>query len=574
MVENKVQQEILYREALAMGLDKDDEIVKRRMAQKMQFLAEDVAAAREPTTAELRSWFEKNSAKFAQPPPAELPASVLLARPARRARARRCGAGAREARRPAGGREARERRSPTRSCSRTTTATARPTISARNSDRRSRWRSPSFAPGSWQGPIESGFGWHLVFVDTVIPGRVPAFEEIEPDVKTAWLGEQKALAWEKAYKEMRAKYTVLLPAPPESPRPRRRRAKCRAVGRGVEVIGARIASRCGAARPARRTAGGARPRGAARLPRAQGNRARPVQRAVAHAGARGHAPAGRAEAARRRAQRRGARRAGADRFAGRAALDRRRAGRPRGQAHRVSRTAVDDHRRAGARRAARRPTLDRRIVAPVAAVDRDRGAAQRGWQVAGAYLAQGIEHILFGVDHLLFVLGLLLIVRTPLDAGEDDHRVHASRTASRSRSRRWATRSVPGAAARTPRSRCRILFLGPEIVRAWRGETSFTIRHPWVVAFAFGLLHGFGFASGARRDRPAAGRHPARAGDLQRRRRARPARLRRADPAAGARVPGPRGALAALVELLPGYVVGSLGAFWTIQRVVLMFEGG
>ena len=68
MVDNKVEQEILYREALAMGLDKDDEIVKRRMAQKMQFLAEDVAAAREPTTAELRSWFEENSAKFAQPP--------------------------------------------------------------------------------------------------------------------------------------------------------------------------------------------------------------------------------------------------------------------------------------------------------------------------------------------------------------------------------------------------------------------------------------------------------------------------------------------------------------------------
>ena len=70
------------------------------------------------------------------------------------------------------------------------------------------------APGSWQGPVESGFGWHLVFVDTVIPGRVPAFEEIEPDVKTAWLGEQKVQAWQKAYKEMRAKYTVLLPAPP------------------------------------------------------------------------------------------------------------------------------------------------------------------------------------------------------------------------------------------------------------------------------------------------------------------------------------------------------------------------
>lgn len=40
-----------------------------------------------------------------------------------------------------------------------------------------------------------------------------------------------------------------------------------------------------------------------------------------------------------------------------------------------------------------------------------------------------------------------------------------------------------------------ILFLGPEIVRTWRGQSSFTIRHPWVVAFGFGLIHGFGFAS-------------------------------------------------------------------------------
>jgi peptidyl-prolyl cis-trans isomerase C len=45
---------------------------------------------------------------------------------------------------------------------------------------------------------------------------VPDFEEIEGDVKTAWLSEQKALAWDKAYKEMRAKYTVLVPAPPAS----------------------------------------------------------------------------------------------------------------------------------------------------------------------------------------------------------------------------------------------------------------------------------------------------------------------------------------------------------------------
>ena len=61
-----------------------------------------------------------------------------------------------------------------------------------------------------------------MFVDTAIPGRVPDFEEIEADVKTAWLAEQKVLAWDKAYKEMRAKYTVLLPGR------RRRRARRRA----------------------------------------------------------------------------------------------------------------------------------------------------------------------------------------------------------------------------------------------------------------------------------------------------------------------------------------------------------
>ena len=69
-------------------------------------------------------------------------------------------------------------------------------------------------PGSWQGPIESGFGWHLVFVDTVIQARAPAFEEIEPDVKQAWLADQKEKAVKKAYEDMRAKYTVLMPAPP------------------------------------------------------------------------------------------------------------------------------------------------------------------------------------------------------------------------------------------------------------------------------------------------------------------------------------------------------------------------
>ncbi len=68
-------------------------------------------------------------------------------------------------------------------------------------------------PGAWTGPIESGYGWHLVYVDSLTPERVSAFEEVEPDVKTAWLGAQKAEGWDKTYKAMRAKYELVLPVP-------------------------------------------------------------------------------------------------------------------------------------------------------------------------------------------------------------------------------------------------------------------------------------------------------------------------------------------------------------------------
>ena len=67
LVEADVREEIFYREGLALGLDRDDEIVRRRMAQKMQFLAEDVAAAHMPTEAELRAWFDENRAQFKEP---------------------------------------------------------------------------------------------------------------------------------------------------------------------------------------------------------------------------------------------------------------------------------------------------------------------------------------------------------------------------------------------------------------------------------------------------------------------------------------------------------------------------
>jgi hypothetical protein len=214
LVETRVQEEVLYREGLALGLEKDDTIVKRRMAQKMQFLAEDVAAAHEPSRDELASWYEKHREAFALPP--RLGFRHLYFSPDRRgARARddAQGALAKLAGQPEDSNLAAALAD--RFMFQEYYRDRAPESLAKEFGPRFALAVATLAPRSWQGPIESGFGWHLVFVDTVVPGRVPAFEEIEPDVKTAWLAEQKTRSWEKAYKEMRAKYTVLLPAPPD-----------------------------------------------------------------------------------------------------------------------------------------------------------------------------------------------------------------------------------------------------------------------------------------------------------------------------------------------------------------------
>lgn len=211
LVEADVREEILYREGLALGLDRDDEIVRRRMAQKMQFLAEDVAAAHMPTEAELRAWFDQNRARFKEP--ARVSFRHLYFSPDRRGGNARADAEKALA-------ELKETPEDTKF------AGADPFMfQDYYRDRAAEYLNKEFGPpftaavtkltaGSWQGPIESGFGWHLVFVDAVIPARAPSFEEIEQDVKGAWLDDQKTKSVEKAYKDMRAKYTVLLPAPP------------------------------------------------------------------------------------------------------------------------------------------------------------------------------------------------------------------------------------------------------------------------------------------------------------------------------------------------------------------------
>lgn len=192
-------------------------------------------------------------------------------------------------------------------------------------------------------------------------------------------------------------------------------------------------------------------------------------------------------------------------------------------------------------------------------------------EIAWVYMRMGVEHILLGIDHLLFVLGLLLIV------GNRWMLLKTITAFTISHSITLAIATLGYASAPGPPLNAAIalsiLFLGPEIVRVWRGQTSFTIRHPWVVAFAFGLLHGFGFASGLSTSGLPSAEIPlalllfnvgVEVGQLffvlvivllERSFRV-------------LEIHWPRWA-----EALPAYTVGSLGAFWTIQRVAIMVAG-
>ena len=176
----------------------------------MEFLFEDVAALREPTADELQTWFQNNAERFTRPARATF--RHLYFSPDRR------GANAREdaaralakiAGKPMDAPQAKALADP---------FMFQDYYGDRTPEDIRKLFGPVFAsalfavaPGAWAGPIESGYGWHIVWVDAMMPPRVPAFEEVERDVETAWLEDRRADMRGKNYEAMRARYEIVLP---------------------------------------------------------------------------------------------------------------------------------------------------------------------------------------------------------------------------------------------------------------------------------------------------------------------------------------------------------------------------
>lgn len=114
------------------------------------------------------------------------------------------------------------------------------------------------------------------------------------------------------------------------------------------------------------------------------------------------------------------------------------------------------------------------------------------FDVAGTYLALGIEHILLGIDHLLFVLALLILVTGWRRLVWTITAFTAAHSITLAAATLGFVRVAPGPVEAV--IALSIVFVAMEIVRTRQGRPGVTESRPWIVAFAFGLLHGFGFA--------------------------------------------------------------------------------
>jgi hypothetical protein len=204
LIKSYVRDEIYYREALAMGLDRNDPQVRQRMRLKLEFLLEDLTAEEPPADEVLDAYLQQNPEKFLIPPRISF-RQVFLSFDRGRALESdaeqllvelRAGAAAE----PLG--------DPTLLPNEQTAVSQR--MIARTFGERFAETVTALEPGSWQGPLFSGLGAHLVLVTDRVEGRLPNLAEIRSEVEQEYLAERRRELKERAYRKLREGYEVVI----------------------------------------------------------------------------------------------------------------------------------------------------------------------------------------------------------------------------------------------------------------------------------------------------------------------------------------------------------------------------
>ncbi len=214
LIDNRVRDEIAYREAKAMGLDKGDTNIQRRLRMKLELLLEDIAGLEAPTEADLRNYLEKNRQSFYREPQfsfKQVYFSIGNQETSAEDRARQTLAVLDEA-----GSEA----DPAQYGDATMLPGDFPlsyvSTIKRQFGKTFVTRLEEAATGKWFGPLASEYGLHLVFVRQRIPGRFPELAEVRNEVERDWTAWRRERVKEDAYRKLRERYRVLIEEPQSS----------------------------------------------------------------------------------------------------------------------------------------------------------------------------------------------------------------------------------------------------------------------------------------------------------------------------------------------------------------------
>jgi hypothetical protein len=207
LIERFIEEEVLYREALAMGLEKEDIIIRRRLAQKMRFLIQDMADQSQPSEAELMSFFEKSREQFRSPARISF-THIYFSRDQDENAALRDAGEALARLQSSNPERAPEQGDPFMLNHDYAEITQQDTAKLFGKT----FAEELFAltPGSWQGPIHSGYGIHLVRLVDYIPSRILEFSEVAERVRREYINIRRQKANEEAIEALKARYEIVV----------------------------------------------------------------------------------------------------------------------------------------------------------------------------------------------------------------------------------------------------------------------------------------------------------------------------------------------------------------------------
>jgi hypothetical protein len=211
LIRDRVQEEVYCREAMALRLDKDDTIIRRRLRQKMEFVTEDITALAEPTDDELSAFLKAHADRFREQ--RLFTFSQVYLNPDRHGeRLSRDIAQLLATLEQAGGKADVSELGDSFLLEHKFRALPASEAERQFGDKFAA-KLGELSPGQWQGPVESGYGVHLVFVSERTEGRVPALAEVRDAVRREWANARRLEGNEKFYQELLKHYVVTIERP-------------------------------------------------------------------------------------------------------------------------------------------------------------------------------------------------------------------------------------------------------------------------------------------------------------------------------------------------------------------------